>query len=206
MNKIWDKVYSVDSSFFGDEPSKFALMCYEEFVKHKVKRILELGCGQGRDSLFFTSKGLEVYAIDSSKVAIENLTAKAKELHLDINLKNLNTVEGLPFPNNYFDSIYSHVFYNMGFSDEELEFLFKEANRILKDKGLLLFSVRNYKDITYRKGTKLTENIYNINNFHIRFFTKEDIKFFIKDKFEISKIIEDYEEPANLYLTFCRKN
>ncbi len=50
----------------------------------------ELGCGQGRDSLFFASKGLNVYAIDSSKVAIENLATKAKELHIDINLKNIN--------------------------------------------------------------------------------------------------------------------
>jgi hypothetical protein len=38
MNKIWDKVYSNDSLFFGNEPSKFALMCYEGFVKHKVKK------------------------------------------------------------------------------------------------------------------------------------------------------------------------
>ena len=78
MNPIWDKVYSNDSSFFGDEPSKFALMCNEDFVKHKDQKVLELGCGQGRDSLFFASKGLEVYAIDSSKVTMENLTTKTK--------------------------------------------------------------------------------------------------------------------------------
>jgi 2-polyprenyl-3-methyl-5-hydroxy-6-metoxy-1,4-benzoquinol methylase len=53
-------------------------MCYEEFVKNKVQKILELGCGQGRDSLFFASKGLEVHAIDSTKVAIEDLNDKNK--------------------------------------------------------------------------------------------------------------------------------
>jgi 2-polyprenyl-3-methyl-5-hydroxy-6-metoxy-1,4-benzoquinol methylase len=41
---------------------------------------LDLGYGQGRDSLFFASKRLEVYAIDSSKVAIENLRIKATEI------------------------------------------------------------------------------------------------------------------------------
>ena len=169
MNKIWDKFYSNDSSFFGDEPSKFALMCYKEFVKHKVKRILELGCGQGRDSLFFASKGLEVYAIDSSKIAIENLKSKTKELHLDINLKNIDAIEGLPFSNNLFDAVYSHMFYNMGFTDDELEFLFSESNRVLKNNGLLSFSVRNDKDIMYKKGTKVTEDVYDINGFQIRF-------------------------------------
>jgi SAM-dependent methyltransferase len=206
VNNIWNKVYSEDSSFFGDEPSKFALMCYEDFVKHKVQKILELGCGQGRDSLFFASKGLEVYAIDSSKIAIENLKLKLKELNLDINLKNIDTVEGLPFPNNHFDAVYSHMFYNMGFSDDELKFLFDESNRILKENGRLSFSVRNDKDIMYKKGTKIAENIYDINGFHIKFFTKEDIKFFMNSNFEIRKIIPDYEDPVSLYFVFCYKN
>jgi len=169
VNKIWDKVYSNDSSFFGNEPSKFALMCDEDFIKHKVQKVLELGFGQGRDSLFFASKGLEVYAIDSSKIAIENLTAKTKELNLDINLKNVNALKGLPFSNDYFDAVYSHMFYNMGFTNDELKFLFNESKRVLKNKGLEAFSVRNDKDIMYRKGTKVAENIYDINGFQIRF-------------------------------------
>ena len=82
MNNIWNNVYSADPSIFGDEPSKFALICYEDFVKHKVQKVLELGCGQGRDSLFFASKGVNIHAIDSSKVAIENLRIKAKGLIL----------------------------------------------------------------------------------------------------------------------------
>jgi SAM-dependent methyltransferase len=156
MNNIWNKVYSNDSSFFGDQPSKFALIFYENFIKNKVKKVLELGCGQGRDSLFFASKGLYVHAIDSSKVAIENLTTKTKELNLDINLRYINAVEGLPFSNGYFDAVYSHMFYNMGFSDDELKFLFNESKRVLKSKGILSFSVRNDKDIMYKKGTKLS--------------------------------------------------
>ena len=203
MKKIWDKVYSNDSSFFGDEPSNFALMCYKEFVQHKVKRILELGCGQGRDSLFFASKGLDVTAIDSSEVAIENLRIKAKEMNIGIKLKNSSALEGLSYPDNYFDAVYSHMFYNMGFSDDELKFLFDESDRVLKTNGLLWFSVRNDKDIMDKKGTKITENIYDTDDFHIRFFTKEDIKFFINDNFEIQKIIEGYEEPVGLYFVFC---
>ena len=36
--------------------------------------MLEIGCGNGRDSLFFLSKGLKVTAIDASDVAIKNLS------------------------------------------------------------------------------------------------------------------------------------
>ena len=78
------------------------------------------------------------------------------------------------------------MFYNMGFTDDKLESLFKETNRVLKNNSFLSFSVRNDKDITYKKGTKIAENVYDINGFQIRFFTKQDIKFFINSnlKFE----------------------
>ena len=205
MNNIWNKVYSNYSSFFGDNPSKFASICYEKFVNHKVQKVLELGCGQGRDSLFFASKGLDVTAIDSSEVAIENLRIKAKEMNIGIKLKNSSALEGLSYPDNYFDAVYSHMFYNMGFTDNELKCLFNESNRVLKNKGLLSFSVRSDKDIMYKKGTKVMENIYNINSFHLRFFTKQDIEYFIKDNFKIQNVIEDYEEPASLYFVICYK-
>ena len=53
MSEIWNKVYRRDTYSLADGPSNFALDCYEEFKKHGVKRILELGCGQGRDTIFF---------------------------------------------------------------------------------------------------------------------------------------------------------
>ena len=93
----------------------------------------------------------------------------------------------------------------IGFTDDELNFLFNESKRVLKNKGLLSFSVRSDKDIMYKKGTKIIENIYDINGFQIRFFTKQDIEYFIKDNFKIQNIIEDYEEPASLYFVICYK-
>jgi hypothetical protein len=80
------------------------------------------------------------------------------------------------------------MFYNMDFTDNNLKFLFVETNRVLKNKRILSFSVRNNKDIMYRKCTKITENIYNINGFQIRFFTKI-WNFLMKDIFEIKRII-----------------
>jgi len=74
---------------------------------------------------------------------------------------------------------------------------------VLKNNGLLYFSVRSDKDAQYNKGKRIDNNIYEINGFQIRFFTKWQIKFFLSDHFEINKIIEYYEEPASLYFVFC---
>lgn len=63
-----------DNSFFGEEPSNFALSCYNVYMEKKnLKKMLDLGCGQGRDTLFFASKGIEIMALDYSSVAIKGL-------------------------------------------------------------------------------------------------------------------------------------
>jgi SAM-dependent methyltransferase len=202
---IWDKVYSNDSAFFGEDPSDFAQKCYSDFKKYYVKRILELGCGQGRDTIFFASNGLNVHAIDSSKVAIENLYQKIERKNIPVKLKHLEVRKTLPFDSSYFDAVYSHMFYNMRFTDDELRFLFKESSRVLKNKGLLYFSFRSDKDVLYNKGRVIDTNIYEINGFEIRFFTKGQIETFLENNFEIKNIEEGYEVPVSLYFVFCNK-
>ena len=88
MGNIWDKIYSDDSAFFGEDPSDFAQKCYSDFKKYGVKRILELGCGQGRDTIFFASKGFDVHAIDASKVAIENINQKIRQKNISLDLRH----------------------------------------------------------------------------------------------------------------------
>jgi SAM-dependent methyltransferase len=205
VNEIWDKVYSSDESFFGENASHFAEMSYSDFKKQRVKKLLELGCGQGRDTIFFVLNDLDVHALDSSIIAVENLHKKLREKNILIDLKHFDARQGIPFSNNFFDAIYAHMFFNMRFTDEELKFLFIESNRVLKNNGILYFSVRSDKDAQYNTGKKIDTNIYEINGFQIRFFTKSQIRFFLSDQFEIKNVIEDYEEPASLYLVFSYK-
>ena len=63
------------------------------------------------------------------------------------------------------------MFFNMRFTDNELKFLFSESSRVLKNYGLLYFSVRNDEDYLYNKG-KIDSDIHEIPGFQIRFFTK----------------------------------
>ena len=84
LSNIWDKVYSDDTAFFGEEPSVFAQMCYIDFKKHGVNKILELGCGQGRDTIFFASNGFDLHALDASKVAIENINQKIRQKNISL--------------------------------------------------------------------------------------------------------------------------
>ena len=208
MSKVWDKIYESDSAFFGEEPSNFATLCLRELKTINVKKLLELGAGHGRDSIFFASNGIQVEALDYSNAGIEILINRARKevKELQVNSKTFDIRNALPFPNNYFDAVYSHMFLNMKFSRDELDFIISEIRRVLKDGGFNFFSVRNDHDAYYKKGTEIEKDIYDINGFEIRFFTKTDIQDLFRRHFRLIWIKEEFEEPVTLYLINSRKN
>jgi SAM-dependent methyltransferase len=208
MSEVWNKVYKSDRIFFGEKPSNFALVCFNDMKTNNVTKILELGAGHGRDTTFFASNGIEVQALDYSVAAIEILAKIAKEKRLLIKARVFDVKSPLPFPDGNFDAVYSHMLLNMKFSLNELHFIFSEIKRVLKPKGLNFFSVRNHNDKSYGKGIEIDkEGIYDINGFQIRFFTKKDVQNLTmgEGSFELLWIKEEYEEPVTLYLVSSRR-
>ncbi|OJH49431.1 hypothetical protein [Methanohalophilus portucalensis] len=67
----WENVFLNYSSKFGYEPSESAKRAVNFFNNRGLTKILELGAGQGRDSLYFAKKGLEVFSVDYSKQGLK---------------------------------------------------------------------------------------------------------------------------------------
>jgi SAM-dependent methyltransferase len=207
MSEVWNSVYKSDSTFFGEQSSNFALLCFNHMKANNVRKVLELGAGHGRDTIFFASNGIEVEALDYSVIAIGILDKISKEKRLPIKSRIFDVNKNpLPFQDGYFDAVYPHMLLNMRFSLEELHFIFSEIKRALKPKGSNFFSVRNYKDKSYGKGIEVDKGIYDIEGFQIRFFTEREIQdLAAAEGFEILWIKEEYEEPVTLYLVSSRK-
>ena len=86
---------------------------------------------------------LDVYALDYSSVAIDILDKIAKKKRLPIKSQTFD-VESSPlqFSHGYFDAVYSHMLFNMRFSEDQLHFIFSEIKKVLKPKGLNFFICR----------------------------------------------------------------
>ena len=204
MSEVWNRVYKSDNTFFGQEASNFALLCFNHMKMNNVNRILELGAGHGRDTIFFASNGIEVEALDFSVIAVEILDRLAKEKRQPIKPRVFDVKSALPFPNGYFDAVYSHMLLNMRFSSEDLHFIFSEIRRVLKPKGFNFFSVRNHNDKSYGEGIEVDKGIYDINGYQVRFFTGKEIQD-LMEGFEMLWMGEEYEEPVDLYIVFSKK-
>ena len=207
MSELWNKVYKSDNNFFGFEPSNFALLCFNHMKANNVNKVLDLGAGHGRDTIFFASNGIEVDALDYSSIAIDILNKIAKEKQLlIIKSQTFDVRNPLPFADGYFDAVYSHMLFNMRFSEEELHFIFSQIRRVLKPEGLNFFSVRNHHDKSYGKGKEVDKGIYDIDGFQIRFFTEKQIQDLTSaEGFEILWIKEECEEPVIVYLVSSRR-
>mmetsp|Transcript_8798 Transcript_8798/g.13934 ORF Transcript_8798/g.13934 Transcript_8798/m.13934 type:complete len:245 (-) Transcript_8798:342-1076(-) len=75
----WNTFYS---KFNISHPSQFCVMTAIEAESHRP--IVEFGCGNGRDSIYFATHGYKVYACDLSRPAIEKNNEKAKKDVKDI--------------------------------------------------------------------------------------------------------------------------
>ena len=67
---------------FGVSPSIAAINAEKTFKREGISNILELGSGQGRDTLFFAKNGFHVQALDYSRAGIESINKKANLLGL----------------------------------------------------------------------------------------------------------------------------
>ena len=77
----YNKIYSSSSVSEDIKPSQILSLIWKNFLPNS--KILDLGCGQGCDSLFLAKNGFSVTAIDSSDVAISQIKIKKNELKLD---------------------------------------------------------------------------------------------------------------------------
>jgi len=185
---------------FGVSPSSAALKVVKIFNSNGISNILELGSGQGRDTIFFAQEGFKVHALDYSYAGIESINKKANSLGLSqsITTKNYDVRKKLPFNNDTFDGCFSHMLYCMAFSTKELEFLSDELFRILKPGGLNIYTARHTGDADYETGIHRGEDLYESGGFIVHFFNKEKINLLSKG-FKIIEI-ENFEEG-----TFPRK-
>jgi SAM-dependent methyltransferase len=80
MNVEYDKYYQTENLF--GEPYPELIKFYSEIL---VKgKLLDLGCGQGRDSIALAKLGFDVTGIDNSKVGIDQLNRIAKSENLPL--------------------------------------------------------------------------------------------------------------------------
>lgn len=134
----WNKFYKNNKKL--NNPSTFALYVYDKYIVHRESSLLELGCGNGRDSIFFASHGVKVTALDYSTEAINTLKDLALNNILFVN-QDFSKLE------NYRNIDFIYARFTFHSIDEETErSILESIPSVLSDGGLFMLEARSKKD------------------------------------------------------------
>lgn len=160
----WENYYSKQNSEL--KPSLFARYVVNVAGADR-KSVVELGCGNGRDAVFFANEGMDVLAVDQVESEIKFLENRYKQLQ---NLK-LKCADFTEFhTDGRFDIVYSR-FTLHSISAEQEERVLRWAHSALNANGLVCIEVRGQKNEIYKKGIPVEgeKDAYILDDHYRRF-------------------------------------
>ena len=123
---------------FGD----IDIYLFDQLLKGRIdnsKRILDAGCGAGRNLTYFLKNGFDVYAIDKNHDSIERVKNLARDMAPQLSRENfkLGAVENIPFADNEFDVVISNAVLHFAANKQHFDEMLFSMWRVLKDGGFL---------------------------------------------------------------------
>lgn len=198
INKIKDNYYKAYDTRYKQVHKKGLLweltdktIEVEEIInKYNIqnKKILELGCGEGRDAIYLLNKGYNILAVDYSKEAINKCNELSNNKYLN-NFKQLDLITDKM--NNKFDFIYSIAVLHMFVTEEHRNKYWNFIKENLEEKGIALI-------VTMGDGEKeFTSNIDNAFEKVIRKHTTTNDKLLVASTSCCIKNISSLKQEIN---------
>lgn len=183
----WNYFYASNPEI--EQPSLFAKYVYDFLEEDKT--MLELGCGNGRDSIYFAQK-VDVTAIDASDRAITELNEKYGG-KAGIRFLCDDFVCAAALYRSQYDYCYSR-FTMHAINEEQERDVIANVRCALKKDGLFFIEVRSIHDELYGKGKPAGRNAYIYNGHYRRFIVLEElIKSLEENGFYITYAKEDVD-------------
>lgn len=191
---FWNEdVYMKEGLIWGRDASNvakntlFFLKNDSELLIEKKNKFLDIGCGYGRDCVFFFNNGLEVVGVDFSERAIDIAIKENPK----INYMILDLINGLPFKDENFDICYSNAVFQW-FDIFEMKNLADEIVRVTAKEGYIVIAIPIF-DVP---NMKYNENmIFSYNGTDLYRDTLFDMFYNCKKVKE--SIIKEYHEHGN---------
>ena len=181
---VLKKKYGFEYPFEPDALAKKAMR-----YSKSGERLLDVGCGEGADSVFYAGKGFRVTAIDHNQTYLTRLRTFIR----DHDLRNISTrladVVHYSYPVDAYEVV-SCLLVGCCMRRSDFEKMLTSLKQTVTPGGIIVMSLRNYLDPEFQVYLS-TENMIEANTF----IKKEDcckIKYFI-EKDRLREVFNDFE-------------
>jgi tellurite methyltransferase len=116
---------------------------FDQLLKGRISpgmRILDAGCGSGRNLVYFLREGYEVYAADADPQAVDSVRSLARSLAPALPASNfrVESVEHMSFDDACADVVISNTVLHFARDDAHFESMLNGSWRVLKPGGLFV--------------------------------------------------------------------
>jgi len=201
QQKVWDNIANKWNNFRINPINEV-----KEFLKNKKGKVLDLGCGSGRN--FIEKKELEFYGIDFSEKMVKIAKQKPYKKVLKSNAWEIE------FQDNFFDcALYISALHCIP-SKRNREKSLAELARVLKPKARAFISVWDKEQPKFKyKGKKIylkwklqdKEKESYVKRYY-RLYTKKEIIKLLEKHFKIIKIYSKDKKSYKRVNRFSRRN
>lgn len=180
---IYEKLDINFTPFFKESIQLFKELGY--------KRILDIGCGYGKHSIYLADNNFTVTSIDINPQALEWLKGYIDRKSIS-NITLLQAdINSLPFQDNYFDAVIcTSVLHHQDI--KHIKNSISEIYRVLKQNGYFLFDFLSIEDDSFGIGEEVEKNTFIGSR-----EGEENIPHHYTDVLEINELFKNFKEIRN---------
>ena len=149
-------------------------------------RVLDAGCGYGRNLVYLLREGCEVFALDEDADGIEHVRQLSASLATGLPAENFQvaSIERMPFPDGFADVVICSAVLHFAQDEERFRAMLAELWRVLKPGGMLFC----------RLGSRIGMDFERLQN--NVFLLPDGAKWFLVDE----EMLEELAEEMNAVL------
>jgi tellurite methyltransferase len=148
----WDELFE-DERYRWKHINEHVVAFAALLKNHGARRVLDLGCGAGRHTVFLARQGFEVCGLDIAETGLKNTRDWLTRENLSAELKQ-GEIEQIPCPDESFDAVVSiYVIYHKTLAG--MKRTIAEIRRVLCPGGLALISLQSKRGYRYGDGKEI---------------------------------------------------
>lgn len=150
-------------------------------------RLLDAGCGEGRNSEYFIRQNFDVWGIDNNPSAISQIKNNLPYWNPQFNPEKFAfaDLEHLPFPDQHFQFIFCSAVLHFAKNRKHFVQLFEELIRVLDKDGTLWFRMTTKHSLA-NLGEQIEEDVYLIPDGSTRYLLDQEVLAALMQKHQLS--------------------
>ena len=133
-DKRYQQVHAHNISWYSDNPTPLVLETINSYRLNQWDKMLEIGCGEGRDARYLLQKGYDLTATDVSDEAVDYCVRRDQKNRVAYRVMDVLDNQDT----NSYDFIYSVAVLQMMVLDKDRKGFYRYIRDHLKDNGIAL--------------------------------------------------------------------